>query len=187
MASSIGTLYVFIGGAPAVAMQTYGTSAAMVGAYMGLVPAGFIVGSYTVARCGRRWQPIQFIIAGRLLTCAGLLVGVALAALGFAHPLAFFGPCVCVGLGNGLTMPTANSRVLSIHAGFAGTALGLASAMTAIGAGATAFAAGLFVDESHPRNALLAAMSTTSLLSLGIAVFIARSERQQRRIRSQPD
>jgi len=59
--------------------------------------------------------------------------------------------------------------------------------MTAIGAGATAFAAGLFVDESHPRNALLAAMSTTSLLSLGIAVFIARSERQQRRIRSQPD
>lgn len=187
MASSIGTLYVFIGGAPAVAMQTYGTSAAMVGAYMGLVPAGFIVGSFTLARCGQRWEPIRFIVAGRLLTCAGLLVGVALAVLGFAHPLAFFGPCVCVGLGNGLTMPAANSRVLSIHAGFAGTALGLASAMTAIGAGAIAFTAGLFVDESHPRNALLAAMSTTSLLSLGIAVFIARSERQQQCIRSQPD
>jgi Bcr/CflA subfamily drug resistance transporter len=187
MAASIGTLYAFIGGAPAVAMQAYGTSAAMVGAYMGLVPAGFIVGSFTLARCGQRWQPIRFIVAGRLLTCAGLLVAVALAVLGIAHPLAFFGPCICVGLGNGLTMPAANGRVLSIHAGFAGTALGLASAMTAIGAGAIAFAAGLFVDEAHPRTALLAAMSTTSLLSLGIAVFIARSERRQRCIRSQQD
>jgi MFS transporter, DHA1 family, multidrug resistance protein len=112
---------------------------------------------------------------------------VALAVLGIAHPLAFFGPCVCVGLGNGLTMPAANGRVLSIHAGFTGTALGLASAMTAIGAGAIAFAAGLFVDEAHPRTALIAAMSTTSLLSLGIAVFIARSERRQRCIRSQQD
>jgi DHA1 family bicyclomycin/chloramphenicol resistance-like MFS transporter len=93
------------------------------------------------------------------------------------HPLAFFGPCVCVGLGNGLTMPVANSRVLSLYPGLSGTALGLASAITAAGAGVIAFAAGLFIDASNARSLVLVAMLATSLVSLVAAVFIARVER----------
>lgn len=177
MAFAIGTLYVFIGGAPIVAAQMTQMPAAMVGLYMGIVPAGFIVGSSMVGRLGTQWRPIRFIVAGRLLTCAGLLVGAALAGLDIRHPLAFFGPCACVGLGNGLTMPAANSQVLSMYAGLSGTALGLASAITAAGAGAIAFAAGLFIDASNARSIVLFAMLTTSLLSLGAATFIARVER----------
>jgi predicted MFS family arabinose efflux permease len=48
MAFGIGTLYLFIGAAPIVAAQTSDMSTAMVGAYMGMVPAGFMVGSYLV-------------------------------------------------------------------------------------------------------------------------------------------
>jgi predicted MFS family arabinose efflux permease len=179
MAFAIGTLYVFIGGAPIVAAQTTGISTTMVGVYLGLVPAGFMVGSFAAARYGARLTPLQLIVSGRLLTCAGLLIAGALAALQINHPIAFFGPCVCVGLGNGLTMPAANSRVLSVYAGLSGTALGLASAITTAGAGAIAFAAGLFVEATNARAYVLAAMFTTSLMSLAAAAFVVRLDSER--------
>ncbi|HEU5297628.1 MAG TPA: MFS transporter, partial [Burkholderiaceae bacterium] len=145
MAFSIGTLYVFIGGAPLVAARLGETSPVALGVYMGLVPAGFIMGSYVVGRAGSRRSATDFILAGRVLTCSGLLVAVGLAGCGVKHPLAFFGPCLAVGLGNGLTMPAANARVLSIRPGLAGTASGLAAGLTVIGAGAIAFVSGLLI------------------------------------------
>lgn len=177
MAFAIGTLYVFLGGAPLVAAQVGGVPSVMLGIYMGLVPAGFIAGSYVVGHFGARWSPIQLILTGRTLTCLGLLVGVALVLVDITHPLAFFGPCVCIGLGNGLTMPAANARILSMHAGLAGTASGLASAITVAGAGSIAFIAGLAINESNARIAVSAAMLTISSISFASAVFIARQEK----------
>jgi DHA1 family bicyclomycin/chloramphenicol resistance-like MFS transporter len=183
MALSIGTLYVFIAGAPMVAARLGETSTIVLGVYMGMVPAGFIIGSYVVGHAGPRRSATQFILAGRILTCAGLLVSLALAALGGAHPLAFFGPCVAVGLGNGLTMPAANARVLSVSPGLAGTASGLAAALTVAGAGIIAFFSGLVVDASNASVAVPGTMLTAALLSLGAAIFIARAEGDPRMIR----
>lgn len=177
MAFAIGTLYVFIGGAPMVAAQAHGASSTtMVGIYLGLVPAGFVVASYAVARHGSHLPSSGLIVAGRLLTCTGLLIAAVLAALQVHHPLAFFGPCICVGLGNGLTMPVTNARVLRLYAELSGTALGLASAITTAGAGVIAFAAGLLIEASNARVHVLAAMLTTSLLSLCAAALILRWE-----------
>jgi Bcr/CflA subfamily drug resistance transporter len=176
MAFAIGTLYVFLGGAPLVAAQLGETSSTTLGLHMGMVPAGFIIGSYMVGRIGARCTATRLILVGRTLTAAGLGAGLALAASGLAHPLAFFGPCVFVGLGNGLTMPVANARVLSLRPTLAGTASGLAAAVTVIGAGIIAFLSGLVVDESNARLDVLGIMLTTSLLSLVAALFIARAE-----------
>jgi MFS transporter, DHA1 family, multidrug resistance protein len=178
MAFSIGALYVFLGGAPLVAAALGETSPVVLGMYMGMVPAGFMLGSYTVGHTSTRFSPRAFMLAGRILTCAGLLIGGVLAAFGAAHPLAFFAPCVAVGLGNGLSMPTANAQVLSIRPGLAGTASGLASAFTVLGAGLVAFCAGLVVNATNARAAVLGAMLMSSLLSLGAAVWIARAERR---------
>lgn len=145
MAFSIGTLYVFLGGAPLVAARLGEPSAIVLGLYMGMVPAGFMLGSYAVGHAGSRHSATEFILAGRILTCSGLLVGLGLVVSGATHPLAFFGPCVTVGLGNGLTMPAANARVLSIRPGLAGTASGLAASLTVIGAGLIASAANVHV------------------------------------------
>lgn len=177
MAFSIGTLYVFLGGAALVAAQLGGTSGAALGAYMGMVPAGFIAGSFVVGHASKRHAATRFILTGRLLTCLGLLAGFALVACGATHPLAFFGPCMCVGLGNGLTMPAANARVLSIRPGLAGTASGLAAALTVIGAGVIAFLSGLVVDASNARTAVLGVMLASSVLSLLAALFIRSAER----------
>lgn len=186
MALCVGTLYVFIGGAPMVAARLGETSSIVLGVYLGIVPAGFMIGSYLVGHAGSRRSATQFILAGRVLTCAGLFVGLALAVSGAAHPLAFFGPCVALGLGNGLTMPAANARVLSIFPGLAGTASGLAAALTVAGAGLIAFVSGLLVDASNASVAVPATMLTAALLSLGAAIFIARAEGDQRGVEPMP-
>ncbi|QSI32537.1 MFS transporter [Variovorax sp. RKNM96] len=180
MAFAIGTLYTFLGGAPLVVARSGGTSGTALGLYMGMVPAGFIVGSYLVGHASARHTPIRFILAGRILTCLGLAAGLVLAVCGMTHPLAFFGPCVCVGLGNGLSMPAANARVLSIRPGLAGTASGLAAALTVIGAGIVAFLSGLVVDASNAHFAVLGVMLVSSVLSLVAAVFILSVESEKR-------
>lgn len=179
MALSIGVLYVFLGGAPLVAAQLGNVSSVSLGMYMGIVPAGFILGSSIVGRLAHRHAPGHLILAGRTMACLGLLVGLALCLLGVTHPMAFFGPCACVGLGNGLTMPTANARVLSLSSTLAGTALGLAAAFTVAGAGFVAFLAGLIVDASNANVAVLAVMLAVSVLSLIAAMaasFLEKAE-----------
>lgn len=178
MAFSIGTLYVFLGGAPLAAARLGETSTVVLGFYMAMVPAGFITGSYAVGRLGPRVPPSTFILAGRILACAGLLLCNGLAAFGVAHPLAFFIPCMAVGLGNGLSMPAANAQVLGLHPGLAGTASGLAAALTVLGAGAMAWCAGLLVTASNANVVVPGAMLACALLSLVAAMRVVRAEKQ---------
>jgi MFS family permease len=179
MAFSIGALYAFLGGAPLAEAQLGPLSSIVLGVLMGIVPAGFIVGSLVVGRLGAHCAPSRFILVGRLLACTGLIVGLGLWAVGASHPLAFFGPCVCVGLGNGLTMPAANARVMSLYPDLAGTTAGLAAAFTVAGAGGIAFLSGLVVGESNARVAVLGAMLVSSLLSLLAASAANRLERRK--------
>lgn len=172
MAFSIGTLYVFLGGAPLVAAQLGGTSSTALGVYMGMVPAGFILGSYVVGRASTRYAATSFILAGRVLSCTGLLGGFLLITAGWMHPHAFFIPCVFVGLGNGLTMPAANARVLSLYPKLAGTASGMAAVVTVIGAGFIAFLSGLVVNPSNAHLAVLTVMFISACLSLVACLFI---------------
>jgi Bcr/CflA subfamily drug resistance transporter len=181
MAFGIGALYAFLGGAPLVAAQLGGTSSTLLGIYMGMVPAGFIVGSYVVGLASQRYAATVFILAGRILTCLGLLAGLGMLASGVTHPLAFFGPCVCVGVGNGLTMPAANARVLSIHPNLAGTASGLAAALTVVGAGIIASLSGVVVSASNAGLMVLGVMLTSTLLSLVAAMCILLEERRHAR------
>jgi predicted MFS family arabinose efflux permease len=102
-------------------------------------------------------------------------------ASGVTHPLAFFGPCVCVGVGNGLTMPAANARVLSIHPNLAGTASGLAAALTVVGAGIIASLSGVVVSASNAGLMVLGVMLTSTLLSLVAAMCILLEERRHAR------
>ncbi len=174
MAFSIGTLYVFLGGAPLVAVQLGGMSSVALGLCMGIVPAGFVLGSSLVGRLAARHPRIELIIGGRVLTCVGLLTGLVFWLSGFRHPAAFFAPCFFIGLGNGLTMPSANARVLALRPELAGTALGLAAAMTGAGAGLVAFVSGLVVQSANAHGAVLGMMLASTALSLAAALVLRR-------------
>jgi multidrug resistance protein len=169
MACSSGILYVFLAGAPLVV----GGSSAMLGLFMGMVPAGFICGSFLTGRYGSRVPRVTLLVVARVLTCGGLSSGLVLSAMGMTHPLAFFGPCIFIGVGNGLTLPVANMGAMAVRDGMTGTAAGLAAAMS-IGGGALIVAvAGRFLAGAVTAHALLAVLLVVAAAGLAAAALVA--------------
>ncbi|MCJ0762409.1 MFS transporter [Variovorax terrae] len=178
MAFSIGTLYIFLGAAASAAGPSLEGSSARLGLLMGMVPAGFIVGSRLASRYAARYPLSTTVLAGRLLTCAGLLAGLLLSLCGATHVFAFFGPCVFIGLGNGLTMPGANAGALSVRPDLAGTAAGLAASLTLAGGALVASASGLFLTEASGTQALLCVMLASATLGLAAALYAVWLDRR---------
>lgn len=173
MTFSMGTLYIFLGGAPLAIGKSLDGSTAALGLYMGMIPAGFILGSYLAGRYASRLPLGTMLVLARLLTCKGLLVGLSLSMSGNTHILAFFGPCVFIGIGNGLTMPAANTGGLSVHVELAGTAAGLAAAMSIAGGALVVAIAGVFVAQLATVYALFGAMLISASLAM-LAAFLDR-------------
>ncbi|MBX5044438.1 MFS transporter [Rhizobium lentis] len=180
MACSTGTLYIFLGGASLAVGSSLGGSSAKLGFFMGMVPAGFILGSFLAARLAGKSLSTTLVIA-RLSTCIGLLLGLTLSITGVTHVLAFFGPCVFIGIGNGLTFPAANLGVMSVRANLAGTAAGFAAAMSIAGGALIASIAGLFLREAGTVPTLFAMLLTSASLALSAALFAAFVDRQAAR------
>jgi MFS transporter, DHA1 family, multidrug resistance protein len=178
MTFSMGTFYIFLGGAPIIAARLLGVSGAALGLYIGMVPMGFVVGSYLAGRYASRALPGTVLISARLLTCLGLLAGLALWAEGVIHPLALFGPCLFVGIGNGLTMPAANAGILSARADFAGTAIGLAAAIRIGGGALVAAISGLLLGNSATIGTLFVSMIGSATLALLAAICAALFDRR---------
>src|SRR5690606_32703772 len=105
-AFSVGAFYAFLAGAP-LAASAFDLSPAVLGLYMGSIIGGFMVGSFLAARLAGRLPMTTILIGGRIVACTGLLFGIILYAAGISHVLALFGPCLFVGLSNGLTQPSA--------------------------------------------------------------------------------
>lgn len=115
MAFSVGAVYAFLAGAPLVAAAVFNMPPATLGFYMGTITAGFMVGSFLSGRYAGRYPLAMTMIAGRIIACAGPAIGLVLFLADVRHVIALFGPCILVGVGNGLTMPFKGDAVL--HAG----------------------------------------------------------------------
>jgi DHA1 family bicyclomycin/chloramphenicol resistance-like MFS transporter len=180
-AFSTGAFYAFLAGAPLVAVSLLGLSPAALGFYMGTITAGFAFGSFLSGRLAARYALTTMIISGRLVACTGLVVGLGLFLGGAVHVLALFGPCVLVGLGNGLTMPSCNAGALSVRPDLAGSASGLMGALTVgIGAALTSVT-GWVVTKETGAVGLLGTMLTVSLLALFAALSVTGTERRRDR------
>jgi DHA1 family bicyclomycin/chloramphenicol resistance-like MFS transporter len=178
MACSTGTLYVFLGGAPLVMSNQLGGSGVALGLYMAMVPGGFVLGSYLTGVCASRIFRSHILVYARVLTCAGLLVGLALATLHDIHALTFFVSCMFIGIGNGLTTPVVNMGVMSEHASVAGTATGLSAAMSIGGGALISSVAGPPLAATGSMQTLLALLLTSASLALLAALFAALVDRQ---------
>jgi DHA1 family bicyclomycin/chloramphenicol resistance-like MFS transporter len=177
-AFSTGAFYAFLAGAPLVAVSLLGLSPATLGFYMGTITAGFALGSFLAGRLATRYALTTMMISGRLVACTGLVAGLGLFLGGAVHVLALFGPCVLVGLGNGVTMPSCNAGALSVRPDLAGSASGLAGALTVgVGAALTSVT-GWVVTEETGAFGLLGTMLAVSLLALFAALSVAGSERR---------
>ncbi len=181
MMFSTGAFYVFLAGAPLVAETVLALSPATLGFYMGTITGGFLLGSFFSGRYAKRYPLTTMMIAGRIVACAGLAAGLVLFLAGQVHVLSLFGATVFAGLGNGLTMPSSNAGVLSVRPGLAGSASGLAGALTLGGGAGLTSITGVILTEEHGAHQLLGMMLFSSLMALAAALYVLRIDRREER------
>lgn len=164
--------YAFLAGVPLVAAQAYGLSGTSLGVGLGSITGGFMVGSFAGARLAPRFGPDRVMLAGRFISLFGLGCGLMAIHLLPAHPLSLFGFTVFIGLGNGVTTPSANAGALSVIPDLAGTASGVTGAVTVgLGAVATTLVGWILTGAATPQM-LLSVLLVIKGLSLVVA-FLA--------------
>ncbi|WP_338720510.1 multidrug effflux MFS transporter [Devosia sp. XK-2] len=174
-AFSVGAFYAFLAGAP-LAASAFDLSPAILGLYMGSITGGFMAGSFLAGRFAGRLPMTTILLAGRVLACAGLSLGLILYAAGIDHVLALFGPCLFVGVSNGLTQPSASAGAISVHPTHTGSAAGLASAITVAGASIMAAVAGAVLTQENARPGLLFVMLASAVVALAAALLTRQPE-----------
>ena len=176
---SVGAFYIFITGIPLVAETFLSLSPSALGFYIGTITAGFALGSYLSGRYSKRYQLTTMMLAGRIAACLGLVVGLIFFLVGFLNVFTLFGATIFVGLGNGLTSPTASAGALSVYPRLAGSASGLTGALTVgVGAILTSIAAAVLTEDGGPYQ-LLGMMLLCSVVGLLAALDVRRTNRFQ--------
>ena len=172
---SVGAFFIFISGVPQVASQRLGMSQADIGIAIGSISMGFLIGNYLSGRFAKSVPLDWMILVGGLSACTGLTVGVILLLVGYLSPLSVFSTTVFVGLGNGLTLPSANSSLMSIRKELAASASGLAGAVYTAGGGLFTAVAGFVVTRAPEPIYLIGMMLVVSLASLVLSVLRVRA------------
>ncbi|WP_375173417.1 multidrug effflux MFS transporter [Pseudooceanicola sp.] len=169
---SVATFHIFVSGAPLVVSAAFGMGTAQLGAYMGTITLGFILGSAISSRISARYQLSTMMIAGRLVAAIGLGLAALLILGGYLSIPLFFGAMVLSGAGNGMTTPNANAGAMSVRPHIAGSASGLSAAMIVfVGAIATTVT-GALVTEANGAVLLPALMCCASVIGLVAALYV---------------
>ncbi|PWJ12127.1 MFS transporter [Jannaschia seohaensis] len=168
MGLSVGVFFAFLTAAAALGTEVWGMSEAVLGLCLGAPPLGFLLGNFLTTRLSRRMPGARLILGGRLVTLLGMVGAATTWALGVAGPVAFFVWMPLVGVGNGLTFPSATVGAMAVPARLTGAAAGLSGAMVLGVAAATTATTGAVLG--HPPSpglalALLGGLALAALLA----------------------
>ncbi|MDO5612852.1 MAG: multidrug effflux MFS transporter [Paracoccus sp. (in: a-proteobacteria)] len=176
--TSSGAFFAYLGGAPFVGQEIYGLTPGQLGWWFGAPSVGYFLGNYISGRWSVRFGINLMVLAGSIIVAAALLVGLALDLWGLRTPLAFFGPVVVMGLGNGLVLPSANAGMMSVRPELAGTASGLGGAMAIAGGAFLAALAARMLDKEAGAAPLLTIMVASALGTIVAILWGMARERQ---------
>lgn len=174
-----GAFFAFLGGAPYVGSEILELSPTELGAYFGFISTGYFTGNFVTGRFAQR-QGIHFMImAGCVVTVFGMGLVIMFWLIGWQTALAFFGCLFFVGFGNGLTLPSATSGLLSVKPELAGSASGLGAA-TMIGMGSVLSAiAGALISPSSGAWPLIIIMFCCGLAGIVLSLYTNAIEAQE--------
>lgn len=167
-----GAFFSFLGGGPYVAGVILGMTPAEVGYHFFFIAFGYLIGNFGSGRFATKMGINRMMVAGNVVVCCGMMLSIILFGLGIDHPMSFFGPIFFVGVGNGLTLPSANAGIVSVRPHLAGSASGLGGA-TMIGGGAvlSVLASALLSPTSGPYP-LLAVMLGSAVAAVAAALYV---------------
>ncbi len=180
-AFSSGAFFAFVGGGPYLASEFFKMTPSQYGFYFAFAGIGYITGNFISGRFAARLGVNRMMIAGGMVVMAGMLVSIAMLMSGVSHPLAVFGPVVFVGLGNGITLPSANAGIVSVRPKLAGAASGLSGFLQIGGGAMLSIAAGLVLGPQTGPLPLIMLMLFSATLSVFATLFVISADRDDAR------
>ncbi len=179
-AFTTGAFFAFIGGGPYVASEMLYLTPSQYGFYFGIISLGYMFGNFLSGRYAGRVGINRMMLSGNIVGAAGMLLAIGLFGTGVHHPLSLFGPVFFTGVGNGLTLPSANAGIVSVKPHLAGSASGLGGALQIGGGAALSVLAGALLTPQTGPFPLLWVMllsSAAAALSTFYVIHVARRER----------
>lgn len=172
-----GAFFAFLGGAPYVSSEILKMAPSTYGLYFALVAIGYMVGNFISGRYAARVGINRMMLAGNIVTMLGVLMSTILFATGLVHPLSLFGPVMLAGVGNGITLPSANSGLVSVKPQLAGSASGVGGALQIGGGAAMSVLAGLYLSPESGVYPLMLVMLFSAVAAVIATAFIIRASR----------
>ncbi|OWU85163.1 multidrug MFS transporter [Oceanicola sp. 22II-s10i] len=177
-ALSSGAFFAYLGGSPYVAGTVFGLSPTQFGLWTAMPGVGYFMGNFMTGLVAARLGINRMVVLGTTTTALGIAGALAVSYAGYGGPIVFFGGMFFVAWGNGMTMPSATSGMLSVRPHLAGTASGLGGAMM-VGFGAALSAtAGLVLGPGRDETALMWLMISTAVSGLFVILMVVRRERR---------
>lgn len=171
-----GTFFSFLGGAPAVGTQVFGMSPGELGIWFAAPGVGYMLGNYMSARMAVRLGIVRMVVYGTIVLTLPLLAMLGFALAGMLTPITFFGLTALVGIGNGMSLPSANTGLMSVRPDLIGSASGLGGALM-IGGGAalSALAAAVMGPGTNALPLIVIMVSSALVAMVASLVVMARS------------
>lgn len=169
-----GSFYVLLGGGPYVAREIFGQSPAATGLYLGMIAIGYMSGNLVTGRLAGRVGINMMMLYGCIAATLGIGVGLFVDLFIVQHPLAVFGFCIFIGFGNGLTMPSATTGLLSVRPGLAGSASGLGAALMIGGGAGLSLFSGAALSPTSGATPMLLLMFISAALSIVSTLYVIR-------------
>jgi DHA1 family bicyclomycin/chloramphenicol resistance-like MFS transporter len=176
---SSGVFFCFLGGAPYVGSILYALTPSALGLFFFFCSAGYVFGNFLSGRYAGRFGTTAMMISGGAVTLGGIVLSMLLTVFDAHTPLAFFGPLSLVGIGNGLSLPSANAGIVSVKPHLAGSASGVGGAITIGGGAALSVLAGAVLSEDTGILPLLSVMLACAVLALVASVYGRRADRMR--------
>lgn len=172
-----GSFFALLGGGPYVAREIFGQSPSATGLYLGMIAFGYMSGNLVTGRMAGKVGINKLMLIGCAVATVGIGTGLLVNLFVVQHPLAVFGFCIFIGLGNGMTLPSATTGLLSVRPELAGSASGLGAAMMIGGGAGLSALAGALLSPTSGAAPLLALMVTSAGLSVVSTLYVIRRAR----------
>jgi MFS transporter, DHA1 family, multidrug resistance protein len=175
---SSGLFFSFLGGAPFVGSVLYELTPAVLGMQFFFMASGYMIGNFLSGRYAQSVGIYRMMVTGNAIATAGIIGAIALPHLGLNSHYEFFLPLALIGMGNGVTLPSANAGMVNVQPHLAGSASGLGGALTIGGGAALSVLASSLLSKEAGTTPLLLVMLLNAVLALMASAYTGIQERR---------